>query len=67
MAPETEHVRHWLQRADYYTEWAAAQTDPQARQEFLDMAKRWRVLAEESTFIANLSIERHGKHRPRQT
>jgi hypothetical protein len=55
-----ELTKLYLKHAQTCTDWADAQSDPQMRQEFLDMAMRWRTLAEESDFIANLALKGHG-------
>jgi hypothetical protein len=53
----TAQTIEYLKRAKTCVDWAAAQSEQQERKDFLEMAKRWRTMAEESGFIASLGAD----------
>jgi hypothetical protein len=63
----TEHIRECRQHAEDCARKAAAQTDPRLKQDFLDMERRWLLLARSYEFteqLTHLSDETNGKPLP---
>ncbi len=51
---QSEQIRECLQHAEYCARKAAAQTDPKLKGDFLDMERRWLVLARSYEFTERL-------------
>jgi hypothetical protein len=51
----TEHIRECRRHAEDCARKAAAQTDPRLKQDFLDMERRWLLLARSYEFTEQLT------------
>ena len=51
---QSERIRECLQHAEYCARKAAAQTDPKLKEDFLEMERRWLVLARSYEFTERL-------------